>query len=112
MEKSSLAPPTFESDHSANLFTTRLLLHHFLNEKDFTIAYYENNSNYKLVLTPKNDRMKKRISKIELVFDKTSLLLEQMSMHESADQKVVYVFDSVKTNETIADSKFNQLWWF
>ena len=34
MEKSSLAPPTFESDHSANMFTTRLLLHHFLNEQD------------------------------------------------------------------------------
>ena len=34
MEKSSLAPPTFESDHTANLFTTRLLLHHFLNESD------------------------------------------------------------------------------
>jgi ATP-dependent DNA helicase RecG len=29
-----LAPPTFESDHTANLFTTRLLLHHFLNESD------------------------------------------------------------------------------
>jgi len=47
MEKSSLAPPTFESDHSANLFTTRLLLHHFLNEKDLqwldTLKEYELN---------------------------------------------------------------------
>lgn len=34
MEKAELMPPTFESDHSNNLFTTRLLLHHFLNEKD------------------------------------------------------------------------------
>jgi len=34
MEKSSLAPPTFESNHTANLFTTSLLLHHFLNESD------------------------------------------------------------------------------
>lgn len=34
MEKSSLVPPTFESNHSANLFTARLLLHHFLNESD------------------------------------------------------------------------------
>lgn len=47
MEKSSLAPPTFESDHSANLFTTRLLLHHFLNESDLqwldTLKDYELN---------------------------------------------------------------------
>jgi ATP-dependent DNA helicase RecG len=34
MEKAELMPPTFESDHTNNLFTTRLLLHHFLNETD------------------------------------------------------------------------------
>ena len=36
MELSNMVPPTFESDHSANLFTTRLLLHHFLSEEDIT----------------------------------------------------------------------------
>lgn len=34
MEKAELMPPTFESDHTNNQFTTRLLLHHFLNETD------------------------------------------------------------------------------
>lgn len=34
MEKAELMPPTFESDHSNNQFTARLLLHHFLNETD------------------------------------------------------------------------------
>jgi ATP-dependent DNA helicase RecG len=34
MEQAELMPPTFESDHSNNLFTARLLLHHFLNEED------------------------------------------------------------------------------
>ncbi len=34
MEKAKLLPPTFESDHGNNQFTTRLLLHHFLNEED------------------------------------------------------------------------------
>ncbi|HBK84221.1 MAG TPA: AAA family ATPase [Flavobacterium sp.] len=51
MEKSSLAPPTFESDHSANLFTTRLLLHHFLNETDLqwldTLKEFELNESQK-----------------------------------------------------------------
>jgi len=54
MEKSSLAPPTFESDHSANLFTTRLLLHHFLNETDLqwldTLKDYELNDSQKKCL--------------------------------------------------------------
>jgi|JFJP01.1.fsa_nt_gi ATP-dependent DNA helicase RecG len=34
MEKAELMPPTFESDHGNNVFTIRLLLHHFLNEED------------------------------------------------------------------------------
>ena len=34
MKKADLMPPTFESDHTNNQFTTRLLLHHFLNEID------------------------------------------------------------------------------
>lgn len=34
MEKAELMPPTFESDHTNNQFTARLLLHHFLNESD------------------------------------------------------------------------------
>mgnify|MGYP007030457029 FL=1 len=34
MKKASLSPPTFESDHTKNQFTTRILLHHFLNEED------------------------------------------------------------------------------
>ncbi|MBK7407980.1 MAG: hypothetical protein IPJ40_07800 [Saprospirales bacterium] len=34
MQEAQLAPPTFESNHSANLFTTRLLLHHFLDASD------------------------------------------------------------------------------
>jgi ATP-dependent DNA helicase RecG len=34
MDKAQLMPPTFESDHTKNEFTIRLLLHHFLNEQD------------------------------------------------------------------------------
>lgn len=34
MKSSDMLPPTFESNHSKNNFTLRLLLHHFLNEFD------------------------------------------------------------------------------
>lgn len=34
MDQANMVPPTFESDHGANMFTTRLLLHHFLSEED------------------------------------------------------------------------------
>jgi len=34
MEEAHLVPPTFESKRDSNEFTSRLLLHHFLNEED------------------------------------------------------------------------------
>ncbi len=34
LEQAHLAPPTFESDREKNIFTARLLLHHFLSEED------------------------------------------------------------------------------
>ena len=34
MKNANMVPPTFESDHTRNQFTARLLLHHFLCEED------------------------------------------------------------------------------
>lgn len=34
MKEAGMMPPTFESDHFRNIFTTRILLHHFLPEED------------------------------------------------------------------------------
>ncbi|MEP6728583.1 MAG: ATP-binding protein, partial [Bacteroidota bacterium] len=54
MEQASMVPPTFESDHSSNLFTTRLLLHHFLSEADIiwlrAFEYYNLNDGQKRAL--------------------------------------------------------------
>lgn len=34
MKQAKMMPPTFDSDHTKNLFTIRLLLHHMLGEED------------------------------------------------------------------------------
>lgn len=80
----------------------------FLNEKEFTIGYYENQSNYKLVLKPKSSRMSKYISSIEMVFNKKNLELSQMNMIETEDDFVEYKFTSVIMNKPISDTKFTQ----
>lgn len=54
MDQANMVPPTFESDHSANLFTARLLLHHFLNEND--IAWLKTFDSYQL-----NDAQKRSL---------------------------------------------------
>jgi chaperone LolA len=80
----------------------------FLNEKEFTIAYFENGSNYKLQLTPKSDRMARYIERIDLIFDKKDLILKEMSMLETAEEKIVYTFINVQVNGIIYDTKFTK----
>jgi chaperone LolA len=80
----------------------------FLNEKDFSIVYYENTSNYKLILTPKSDRMARYIARVELIFDKKALVLKEMSMIEDENEKIVYTFTNVQVNGTINDTKFTK----
>lgn len=54
MKKANMVPPTFESDHTRNQFTARLLLHHFLGEEDVkwfgTFATFRLSDEQKLAL--------------------------------------------------------------
>jgi outer membrane lipoprotein carrier protein len=84
----------------------QMLSGEFLDEKDFTIAYFENTVNYKLVLTPKNDRMARYIAQVELIFEKKSLVLKEMSLIEKENEKIVYTFTNVQVNGAIDESKF------
>ena len=54
MNRSGMVPPTFESNHADNEFTTRLLLHHFLSEND--IIWLSNFESYGL-----NENQKKAL---------------------------------------------------
>ena len=54
MEEAGMMPPTYESDHTRNQFTIRLLLHHLLDERDIDwLARFHNyrlNESQKLAL--------------------------------------------------------------
>ncbi|MNU65111.1 Outer-membrane lipoprotein carrier protein precursor [compost metagenome] len=78
----------------------------FLNEKDFKITYYESKSNYKLVLTPKSDKMKRYVAEISLIFGKEQLLLKELTMKQNETDKLIYSFTNMQLNSTINDSKF------
>lgn len=78
----------------------------FLNEKDFKISYYESKTNYKLVLTPKSDKMKRYVAEISLIFGKEQLLLKELTMKQNETDKLVYSFTNMQQNGTINDSKF------
>lgn len=78
----------------------------FLNEKEFKITYYESKTNYKLVLTPKSDKMKRYVAEISLIFGKEGLLLKELTMKQNETDKLVYSFTNMQQNGTINDSKF------
>ncbi len=77
----------------------------FLNEKEFKITYYENKSNYKLILIPKSDKMKRYVSEINLIFGKKELTIKELTMLTD-DNKLVYSFSNMEINSTINDTKF------
>lgn len=78
----------------------------FLNEKEFKISYFENKSNYKLILTPKSDKMKRYVSEINLIFGKKELTIKELTMLTDNDNKLVYSFSNMEVNGTINDTKF------
>lgn len=81
----------------------------FLSEKDFTITYYESGSTYKLILVPKSSRLKKYVQKMELFFNKSTLLLNELKMISNDDEYVSYKFTNIKTNTSISETVFTKL---
>jgi len=80
----------------------------FLDGKDFTIRYFENNKMYKLLLDPKNPRMSRYISQIEMFFNKSDLSLQKLALVETEQDKIVYSFSSINMNGNIKDDHFTK----
>ncbi|MBL1280469.1 MAG: outer membrane lipoprotein carrier protein LolA [Fluviicola sp.] len=80
----------------------------FLNEKEFSISYYENTKNYKLVLKPKSSRMSKYISSIEMIFDKKLISLTQLALKETEEDKIIYKFTNIVFDKDIPNTIFTK----
>ena len=84
-------------------------LNQFFESKEFTLSYYENATNYKINLTPKNKRMSKYMSVIQLVFSKKDGTLKELTIKENETDKLVYTFSNIQLNKAILDIKFSTL---
>tara|TARA_R110002072_G_scaffold302060_2_gene483587 strand:- start:10950 stop:11573 length:624 start_codon:yes stop_codon:yes gene_type:complete len=80
----------------------------FLNEKEFSISYFGNEKNYKLVLKPKSTRMSKYIASIEMVFEKKTVSLRQLTLKETEKDKIVYKFTNLLFNKNIPNTLFTK----
>jgi len=85
-----------------------LLSGDFLNEKNFTIQYQESETHYCLSLLPTSSRTNKHVTEILLIFDKKTLLLNEMTIKNGETQKIEYAFYDIHDNNPIDPQKFTQ----
>lgn len=77
-----------------------------LNSNKFQIAYFENDKNYKLELTPTNQAMKENLKKINMYFDKNVTSVVKLEMIELGDDITIIDFSNKKLNVKITPEKF------
>lgn len=68
--------------------------------------YFETPSNYTVLISPTNKRVKKYLKSIILVFDKSDMTLNSMTMQENATDYTKYDFHKKKLNLEIEVDKF------
>lgn len=78
----------------------------FLSSKDFELSYIETTASYQIKMVPTSSKMAKYIQAIVLVFNKSDLLLKEMTLLETEQNKIVYTFSSIQQDAVIPDTKF------
>ena len=94
-------------DRSKNIFKPNQYLSNFRKEYKAKLTGEEKIDKtkcYKLVLTPKKEEL--FITKMIIWIDKKSLLAKKLEYQDSNDNQITLVFDHIKINKGIKDSKF------
>jgi len=77
-----------------------------LNNKDYKAAFYENEKNYLVELSPVQKAAKDFLKNIYLFIDKTDYAVVKVKLTEPGDDYTTIDFTDRKTNQLIADEKF------
>jgi outer membrane lipoprotein-sorting protein len=77
-----------------------------LNNKDYKPAFYENDKNYLVELSPVQKAAKDFLKNIYLYIDKTDYTVVKVKLTEPGDDYTTIDFTERKSNQPIADEKF------
>ncbi len=77
------------------------------NSAAYNMSAFETSENYQVEIEPRNKRMKKYIQKIEVVFSKKDLSVDQLTVWESSSDFTRQVFTNKKFNLSLSDQLFN-----
>ena len=75
--------------------------------KDFSCRYFENETTYKLILSPKDKDLKSFFNQIVIYFDKKLFSVSRVVMIELSGDQTDIEFLNRKINAPIPDEKFN-----
>ena len=79
----------------------------FTDSERFTVKYFENTTQYLLVLDPRLPEMKSMLKTIKIYIDKSDISVAKIKMIESSDDYTSIDFTNRKLNQTIDNEKFN-----
>jgi outer membrane lipoprotein-sorting protein len=78
-----------------------------MNNKDFSVAAFENSSQILLQLTPANAAMKNMFARIDVYIDKSDYTVAKLTMNEAGGDFTQMTFSNKKLNKGITDALFN-----
>lgn len=77
------------------------------NDKDFKVSLAEGKSSYTATLLPQRKNLKQMYQKIVLQFNRQTLMVEQVTMHERNGDYTEIDMRGMKRNAAVANSVFN-----
>lgn len=77
------------------------------NDKDYSIEYFENSSQYFVKLVPRAEKMKEMLNEIQIWFDRNDLTVSGLKMVESGQDYTKIDFINKKLNTDIPLEKFS-----
>ena len=76
-------------------------------DSDFDMEYFKARDYYKVVFTPKDEKIKSYIATFILIFDKDQATVQEVRMVEPSDDFTRIVFTNRKINQTVNDAVFS-----
>lgn len=76
-------------------------------DSDFDMEYFKARDYYKVVFTPKDEKIKNYIATFILIFDKDQATVQEVRMVEPSDDFTRIVFTNRKINQTVNDAVFS-----
>ena len=77
-----------------------------LEEEGFSVACFENQKEYIIILTPETAQYEQFFQQIEVFFGRNDLLVRKVKFREQSEDYTLIEFFNKRRNETIPDTMF------